>query len=315
MGTAETSEAVGRKLVVIYNPVKVGDEDEFTEAVRRAARSFGWDAPEFSPTTEDDPGYAMAQAAVDAHADLVIAAGGDGTVRVVSTELRETDVCCAILPMGTGNLLARNLEIPLDIEDALEVALTGEPRTLDLARLVVDHGEAVYFTGMAGVGFDAALMDDTDENLKKVAGAIAYVVSFAKQLGAPARRVRVRVDDRIRLRRRAVLILVGNTSSLHGGVQLFPDATPDDGELDLLLAEPRTLGGWARLFHVIVQKIRRTKTVAYYSGRHIVVDLDEAAPWELDGDTEGTGRHFEFEVVPDALRVITARRAAGEAQD
>lgn len=300
----------GRRLVVIHNPTKVGDADTFAAKLRQAAQKHGWPAPDFKPTTADDPGQAMAQAAVAEQADLVIAAGGDGTVRVVSTELRGTGIPCAIVPMGTGNLLARNLGIPLGLDAAVEVALTGQPRTIDLARLVVDRGEAVFFTGMAGIGFDAALMDDTDENLKRVAGAIAYAVAFARQLGAPSRRVQVAVDDRVRLRRKAVLILVGNTSHLQGGFRLFPDAEPDDGRLDLLLANPRSLHGWARLVHAIVQKIRGGTEVMYYAGRRVVIDLDEPTMWELDGDTEGTGQHFEFEVVPDALRVITASTGA-----
>ena len=108
--------------------------------------------------------------------------------------------------------LAQNMRIPLDVEQAIDLALTGRLRTLDLARLKVDRNREVYFTGMAGIGFDAALMSDTDEKLKRIVGPAAYLVGFAKQLGIVPRRITVVVDDRLRIRRRAVLISVDRKS-------------------------------------------------------------------------------------------------------
>lgn len=258
------------------------------------------------PTRADDPGYSMTRHALEMGAELVLAAGGDGTARVVSTGLAHTQVPCAIIPMGTGNLLARNLGIPLELADALELAFTGTSRPIDIVRVVVDDDEAnpTYFAGMAGVGFDAAMMRDTDERLKRVVGNAAYVVAFARTLGASPRKVRVQVDDEPPFRRTALLMLVGNTSMLQGGIRLFPDAEPDDGRLDLLLSAPTTLSKWARLARAVVIRMTRSKAVEYWSGMRVVLSLEEPALWEVDGDTQGEGGNFEFSVEPGAIRVV-----------
>lgn len=302
-------QSTERRVVVVFNPAKIGDEPSFRRITTRVAAQHGWPEPTFLATSTEDPGHGMAQQALDSGATLVLAAGGDGTARVVSTTLSHTKVPCAILPLGTGNLLARNLEIPLDLEDALHVAFTGVPRAIDLAQVVVDHdsANATRFTGMAGVGFDAAMMRDTDERLKRIVKNVAYVVAFTKHMTAPPRRVSVQVDYQPAFHRKALLMIVGNTSSLQGGIVLFPKARPDDGRLDLLLAAPTSLGMWARVASAVLRRITRNKAVDYRSGTRFVLSLDEPTPWEVDGDTEGEGSHFEFSVDPGALLVVTPR--------
>lgn len=296
----------GRRVAVIHNPTKHADQDAFVQLVTDYASHHGWQPPINLPTSESDPGEQMTRDALDASVDLVLAAGGDGTVRVVTNVLKGTGVPCAIIPIGTGNLLARNLGVPLDVEGALELAFTGGPRTIDVASVVVDHDatNVTGFTGMAGVGFDAAMMRDTDERVKKVAGNVAYAVAFAKQLGTPPRKVRVQVDDGPVLQRKAVLMLVGNTSQLQAGIELFPDAVPDDGMLNMLLAAPITLGMWARLLRAVLRRRHRHGGVEYLAGKKFVLALDEQVVWELDGDAAGEGSHFEFTVEPGALQVI-----------
>lgn len=296
----------GRRVAVVHNPTKHADEKAFITLVSEYADHHGWDEPINLPTSESDPGEQMTRDALDQQVDLVLAAGGDGTVRVVTDVLSGTDTPCAIIPIGTGNLLARNLGVPLDTEAALELAFTGSPRTIDVATVTVDHDNSstTGFTGMAGVGFDAAMMRDTDERIKKVAGNVAYVVAFAKHLGAEPRRVRVQVDDGPPMQRRAVLMMVGNTSQLQGGIQLFPDAVPDDGQLNMLLAAPTSIGKWARLVRAVLRRRRRGSGVEYLTGRRFVLDLDEPIIWELDGDAEGEASHFEFTVRPDAVKII-----------
>ncbi|WIY82714.1 diacylglycerol kinase family protein [Propionimicrobium sp. PCR01-08-3] len=306
--SVEPAPVPGRRAAVVYNPIKV-DERAFRALVNAKAWEHGWPEPVFYATTLADAGQGATRRAVAEGAELVLAAGGDGTVRVVTTALRNTGVASAIVPVGTANLLARNLGISLDIPRALDIAFTGEPREIDLAQLVVDGDEAnpVFFTGMAGVGFDAALMRDTDARLKKVVGSAAYLVAFAQQLGYRPRQVNYRVDDGPKAGRKAVLVLVGNTRSLQGGIELFPDAVVDDGKIDLLLASPRTLAGWARVLATVLHKLRRSKAVEYHGGLRFVIDLESEAPWEVDGDTEGVGRHFEFSVLPGALQIVTGR--------
>lgn len=295
------------KTVVIFNPVKVETED-FKQLVTSQATEAGYDEPTFIETSEDDPGYEMAKQARESGCDLVLVCGGDGTVRVVLSELVGSGIPIALLPGGTGNLLARNLNIPLDIEEAAKYAFSGKPSPLDAIRLTVDgnEDEAEHLVVMGGIGFDAQLMDDTNEKLKAVVGAQAYAASFIKNFDAPLRKMRYRIDDDRKGRykrdsRKAALILVANVPKLQGGFQLIPEAAPNDGVLDLMMASPKGLAGWAKLLGRLLFKREAISTV---SGQRLHITMEEPTPYEIDGDTMGEGRDFVYEVVPEALQII-----------
>lgn len=302
---AERDPGAGRRLAVIFNPTKVVDDRLFAAVNKAVDRHPGWERPIYLPTGADDNGRAATQQALRLGAELVLAAGGDGTVRAVTTVLQHSEVPCGIIPGGTGNLLARNLEIPLDYDRALDIVFAGVQRRIDLAQLVIDHDHdhVIHFTGMAGIGFDAAMMRDTDDRLKRVAGNVAYVVAFARHLNSRPRGMRMRIDDGDARDFKAVLMMVGNTSQLQGGLRLFPDARPDDGRLDVLVAAPTTLGKWARLVSAVLRRSRDPE-VEYSQGSKIVFELDRPTECEADGDTEGKGTHFEFSVKPSALLVM-----------
>jgi hypothetical protein len=124
----------GRKRVaVIVNPIKVGDIDSFKGKIYEIVIREGWSAPIWFETTVADPGQGQAQAALEAGVDLIITAGGDGTVRAVCEEAARTGVAVGIIPLGTGNLLARNMGLPLNTREAIEVAFCGQDRAIDLA--------------------------------------------------------------------------------------------------------------------------------------------------------------------------------------
>jgi diacylglycerol kinase family enzyme/membrane-associated phospholipid phosphatase len=124
----------GRKRVaVILNPIKVGDIDSFKGKVYEVVVREGWNAPMWFETTVEDPGAGQAQAALEAGVDLIVTAGGDGTVRAVCEEVARTGVAVGIIPLGTGNLLARNMGLPLNTREAIEVAFSGQDRAIDLA--------------------------------------------------------------------------------------------------------------------------------------------------------------------------------------
>ncbi|MPZ04359.1 sphingosine kinase, partial [Micrococcus luteus] len=126
-------------------------------------------------TQEDDPGTAMARQALDAGARLVIAAGGDGTVRTVAEQLAGTDVALGVVPLGTGNLLARNLDLPInDVEQCLRIAVGGRQRRIDTVDVRFTHEDGRVtrqtFTVIGGAGYDADIMGDTKDELKSLAG-------------------------------------------------------------------------------------------------------------------------------------------------
>ncbi|MEO7285839.1 MAG: diacylglycerol kinase family protein, partial [Jatrophihabitantaceae bacterium] len=224
------------EVAVIVNPVKVTDPDQLKREVsNRCSAETGW-----WETTVDDPGAGQAAEAVAAGAKLVLVCGGDGTVAACAGALAGTGVTMAVVPDGTGNLLARNLGIPLDQVEALEAAFGQHERQID----VLDAGDR-RFVVMAGLGFDAALIDETDEDLKAKLGWLAYLGGLVRAVrGRRRSSYLIELDGRPPVRHRAIGVLVGNVGDLQGGITLLPDARPDDGQLDVITLSPHGLLDW-----------------------------------------------------------------------
>ncbi|MCT3016442.1 YegS/Rv2252/BmrU family lipid kinase, partial [Propionibacterium freudenreichii] len=258
---------------------------------------------------------AQAREAIARGADLVVAAGGDGTVREVSGALAGSGIPMGIVPSGTANLLAKNVGIPIDMEDAISVAVGGEPTPLDLVRMVVDAqaDKPLYFAVMAGIGFDARLMQRTNESLKKALGAAAYVFSAMPELFTKPHRVEISVDGSKQTRRNAVLTVMGNVPSIGGGVELMPDADPTDGRMEMVVGSPVGLSAWARATAQVLTRMGADPTLEQYAGVAMSVEVDEPMPYELDGDLVGSGSLFEAEVDPGALMIMLPPRPSSQA--
>jgi YegS/Rv2252/BmrU family lipid kinase len=241
----------------------------------------------------------MAEAAMAAGVQLVGICGGDGTMMACLGALAGTDVPVALLPLGTGNLLARNLGVPIELADALAVAVHGEDRRIDLGR-VGDQPFAV----MAGMGFDAAMMADATEGMKRFAGWAAYVTSGFRHLRDPVMRVRLRIDGGPPLRRPARTVLVGNVGRLQGGLELLPDAAADDGLLDVIVVAPRTLRDWIRVAWRVLRRDRtRDPHLERFRGRSVLVEADRIVARQMDGEAIDDGRSLNARIEPGALVV------------
>jgi diacylglycerol kinase (ATP) len=289
------------RCAVVANPTKLSDAD--AAQVRERLTSAGYDEPLWLETSKEDPGRAMAREAVEADVDLVLVAGGDGTVRVVAAGLAGTQVAMAIIPAGTGNLLARNLNIPLDVSGALDVAMGIDERRVDTVVLRVDGGEPDRFAVMAGTGLDAMIMDGVDERLKKFIGPGAYFISAGKALGRLPVPLQVTVDGR-RHKRTAVVCLIGNCGTLTGDLRLIPQAQPDDGLLHVYVAYPTRPSHWIKvLLRLLTRRARKDDHVQLWSGRKVEIRLRHKDAYELDGDVEGEGSLLQAEVDPGSLRI------------
>jgi diacylglycerol kinase (ATP) len=299
------ASGTGGGAVLVANPSKVSDPAALYDRVARRCAELGLPVPRLVPTTVEDPGEGQARDAAAAGAQLVLVAGGDGTVRAAAQGLAHTGVPLGILPQGTGNLLARNLDIPQDEDDALEVALLGADRTLDLGRL--DDGTA--FAVMAGAGFDALMMREAPEKLKSVVGWPAYLVGGARSLRHRRTHLSLRLDDAPPRQAVVRTVLVGNVGKLQGGLQLLPDAAPDDGMLDVALVSPRSPKDWVVLVaRGITGRHRPDHRLELLRARRVEVRTRRVEARQVDGDLIDDGRGFTAEIDPAAIVVRVPRQ-------
>ncbi|HVD19925.1 MAG TPA: diacylglycerol kinase family protein [Propionibacteriaceae bacterium] len=300
----EPADVPLRRAAVIFNPAKVTDWITFRRHVDYELKSRGWDRALWLETTSEDPGRAMTEQAVRENVDLVLGAGGDGTIRVICSGLAHTGIPFGLIPAGTGNLLARNIGIPLDEVAALGVAFDGADKAVDLVRVRVDDQPPDHFAVMAGIGLDAVIMEGTDPKMKKAVGSAAYFVSAAQNANHPAMHATIAVDDQLPFRRRASLIVVGNVGLLMANIQLIPDALADDGQLDVLVASPRTLRDWIRLTtRVLTRRRQPDDQLDRLTGQKVTISVEERDQFQLDGDTVGECTTLTAEVVPAALQL------------
>jgi YegS/Rv2252/BmrU family lipid kinase len=298
-----------KKLAVVLNPIKVEDVGAFRTMVDATAATAGWNAPSWFETTVEDPGRSMAEQAAVQGAELVIVCGGDGTVRTVCAELAGTGISVGVVPAGTGNLLARNLGIPLYLQAAVDVALNGQDRAIDLVKVSGDGiGEDEHYMVMAGMGFDAAVMEGANEKVKAKVGWLAYVVSALRNLMFPAVRLEISIDGGEWSRHRARTVLIGNVGYLQAGMPLLPDAAIDDGVLDVVILHPSRFLSWIPLAVRILSKGRHTDDlINRMTGKTVSIRAGADTPRQLDGDSIGAGRELHAECVHGKLLVRVPR--------
>lgn len=297
---------MAKTLAVVANPTKLDDTDATREALTEQALASGWDELVWFESTPDDPGAQMAQDALDRGVDLVCALGGDGTVRAVASALVGTDTPLGLLPGGTGNLLARNLDLPLDsIEDALAIALTGHDKRVDVGMVRLDELEPEPFLVIAGAGIDAEVMDTVDEKLKKKLGWLAYAVSGVQFVAERGFQMRLQgVGDGRWHRARSVMVC--NCGQLTGGFTIAPEALPDDGVLDVIQLSPRGPLAWLDTIWQIVRRRRDSDNVDHWSTERVTVELHKPVIAQLDGDSTNPVSRIESWVRPGALVVRVA---------
>jgi YegS/Rv2252/BmrU family lipid kinase len=273
--------------------------------LRRALEERGVDKPFWAEVPKSRKAPKQVERALEWGADVVFAWGGDGLVQQCLNELAGTDAALAIVPAGTANLLATNLEIPKDIDEAVDIGLTGGRRRLDVGRL---NGER--FGVMAGAGFDASMISDADGTLKDHLGRAAYVWTGARALRTKPFKAKIAIDGASWYSGKASCILVGNVGHLFGGVEVFERAEPDDGMLDIGVVTADGLMQWGRtLARTAAGHPDRSPFVRVTSGRKFDVKLDRKVRYELDGGDRVKTKELKVRIEPKAVTICVPRAA------
>ncbi|WP_127473211.1 diacylglycerol/lipid kinase family protein [Microbacterium sulfonylureivorans] len=308
------------RIAIVWNPSKTEKgalEAGLADAVGESPVEVAW-----WETTEEDPGQGVAAAALAGGAELLVVAGGDGTVRAVAEHLADVsaDVKMAIIPLGTGNLFARNLDVPIDdVPAAFVRAIAGEARTVDVGWVEVEStagSERHGFVVMVGFGIDAHMIAETDDALKDKAGWLAYVESLGRALSASdVIPFTIAADDEPARNAEAHTFLVANCGTLQGGVTLLPEADPADGELDYLLLSAEGLAQWMGTLKTMMwdnglkrligksDDVTDTDSLEHGRASSVTVTLPEPRAFEIDGEEVGETTAFTVTIQPSAIRV------------
>jgi len=289
--------------------------------IAHAGKSFGGGLPELRRELKrqgvDDPLWIeipksrfapkQVKRALAEGSELLFIWGGDGTVQRCIDTAADSDAALAILPAGTANLFATNLGIPQDIEEAVSVGLRGERRKLDVGRF---NGER--FAVMAGAGFDASMIQQADGTLKDRLGRVAYVWTGSKNLRAKPFNAKIDVDGAPWYAGPASLVLVGNVGRLFGGVEVFEDARPDDGRLEVGVVNAQGVTDWIRaLARTAAGHAERSPLVQTTTAKKIKVKLNRKVLYEVDGGDREKVRSFTVKVQPAAITICLPREEWG----
>jgi diacylglycerol kinase (ATP) len=275
--------------------------------LRRVLADRGYPDPLWFEVPKAKKAPEQARRALEEGAELVFVWGGDGMVRRCVGEIAGRDACLAVIPAGTANLFATNLGIPKDIERAVSIGLGGRRRRYDVGRFAGER-----FAVMAGVGFDAQMIRDADD-LKDRIGRAAYLWSGSRHLREKPFKAAIDVDGVEWFSGPATCILVGNVGELFGGVEVFPDAVPDDGRLEVGVCTADGVVQWAR---TLARTARGHPTASPFvratKARAVKVRLDRKVLYELDGGDRKKVKSFKVKIEPGALSLCVPGPGQGE---
>ncbi|MDE2592086.1 MAG: hypothetical protein KGL41_04455 [Actinomycetales bacterium] len=314
-----------KRAAVIYFPGRV-DLEALKIQVQDITEKAGWEPTLYLPTDGENHGRQQALAALAQKSSHILVAGGDGTIREVAVAIAEqkSNATLGLIPSGTGNVLARNLNLDLNnLKACVKQALQGNRHPIDLvlARIIHANGERSEhgFVVMAGLGLDAQIMQATDSKRKRQLGWVAYIEGGFKSLPLRYERLAVTIDSAEPRNLRVLTLLVGNAGWLPGRIGLMPDASLDDGELDLAAIGPRRFWQWVdfwsrvtlgnralrptRIGRKLLDATANIKTLENMSGRKVRVTPTHPVHLQLDGDGFGEVLEVEFEVMPRAMSV------------
>jgi len=262
--------------------------------LRRELANAGFADPLWYEVAKSKQVPDVAREAVKAGADLIFVWGGDGTVQKCIDALAGQGIAIAILPAGTGNLLARNMGVPMNVAEAVAVGLHGERKQIDTGSVNGEH-----FSIMAGAGLDALAMKAADKGLKDRVGRAAYLWTGARNLKSAPVRCKVDVEGRRFFTGKMTCVLLGNLSEVMAGVEVFDDGSATDGILELGVVNAKSRTQWIRtVSRVVAGRADKSPFVVTTRGTKITIRFDHAIPYELDGSVRKAAKKLRIRVHP-----------------
>ena len=289
---------------IILNPAAGSVKD--ADALMQRLRSLP--ATTLKITSKKGSAARSARAALKRGCDLIVAAGGDGTLNEVINGIGEGSgaVRVGLIPLGTGNDFARTLGVPTDLDQCIELLLAGHTRGIDLVRVTSDRRR--YFVNVSAGGFSGLMNEKLTPELKKTWGPLAYLRCAAAALPElRAYRTQIALDDKETLSESLYNVIVANGRYVAGGIPVAPEASPDDGLLDLVLIPERPAADLAILApQMLMGNHLSSGSIIYRRASRISVNSKPGMWFNVDGELVGN-EPAVFEVLPRALQFVTAK--------
>ena len=291
-----------KKVAIILNPVSGNGNPQIQKKeVLRSARELGWKGT-LLVTTKTKNATVFAQRAVKMGATHIIICGGDGSVMEVLPTVIHTSITLGIVPLGTGNLLARNIGLPLTIPESMAVALGGKVKKID-----VGQANGVYFTVIAGMGLDAQIMQKTQQKDKNKFGIFAYIKTAFRYLPRISGRYQIRIDQGKAKIYKAKVIMIANLGEIHGGLEVVPATHPQNGTLRIGIVQAFSWWAWVDiLYHALTRSVHKSPHYTLLQGKNIeIIPLKRRRPYECDGNFFPSTDKLTVSIYPQSLALRT----------
>lgn len=295
-----------KKIAVIAHAGKVlgGGLGELHELLAAA----GYPAPQWFEVAKSKQARKCAREAQAAGADVIFVWGGDGMVQQCVDALAGTSAVLAILPAGTANLLANNLDIPSDLKAAVAIGLRGARHAFDTGTVNGEH-----FTVMAGAGTDALMLRDATDGMKARLGRVAYLWTGARNMRARPVEATIDIEGRRFFEGKVSCVLISNVSKVFGGIEAFPGARPDDALLEIGIVTARTPLQWTRtLLSMLLGHRKTSQFVESVRGTSMKIRFSRDMPYELDGGVRSATDRLRVKVRPASITICVPQVLAGE---
>ncbi len=298
---------INERILFILNPTAGGGRSK--EMFERAKALLDAKKIDYSVMVSEYSGHAvkLTEEAIKEGESFIVAVGGDGTVNEISSVLcKKNDIKFGILPFGTGNDIAGTLNIPSDIESAIDVLLNGSEHPLDMGVATELWGERRdrYFINVAGQGFDADVLMNTDKHKKHSGGMMTYILGIIDSI-FNKKKLHVRIIcDKIKEDMDIIIAIIANGRSFGGGMIAAPLAETDDNLFDVCLIEDVSFIKFILLLPLFMKgKHLKYKEVRYFKTDKIRIESSEHYNVELDGEIL-LKTSVEYRIIPNAIQVI-----------